>query len=119
MRPLRMLEAGCGGDAARCGPKRRLFHGVLGGVLGAASCTKDNAAWWTRRSTALPLERGVRNGWWWPSWSREATTHQVRSCTVELPPLAITDAMPASRAAALAYILLEPMTWWLAAFRLK
>ena len=32
MRPLRMLEAGCGGDAARCGPKRRLFGVRMDGI---------------------------------------------------------------------------------------
>lgn len=41
------------------------------------------------------------------------------SFTVALGPLFCTEAMPPSRAASLPYIWLVPMTWWLAAFRVK
>jgi hypothetical protein len=42
-----------------------------------------------------------------------------RAFTVAVGPLAFTAAMPSSRAAAVLYIWLVPMTWWLPAFRLK
>ena len=44
---------------------------------------------------------------------------QVLSLMVLLLPLVFTEAMPASRDCALAYIWLLPMIWWLAALRLK
>ena len=39
--------------------------------------------------------------------------------TVVLVPWVFTDSMPASRPAAALYIWLVPITWWLAALRLK
>jgi len=46
------------------------------------------------------------------SWRRQA---QVRSLMAILLPLLMTEAMPLSRAAALTYIGLLPVIWWLAA----
>ncbi|MDT4890234.1 hypothetical protein FQZ97_1270500 [compost metagenome] len=39
--------------------------------------------------------------------------------TVVVVPLVFTDSMPASRPAVAWYIWLVPITWWLAALRLK
>lgn len=61
-----------------------------------------------------PADRDIGPGLGW-----RPGIAQVLSFTVVLAPFAFTEAMPASRAASSPYIWLVPITWWLAAFRLK
>lgn len=49
----------------------------------------------------------------------DSERRQVLSLIVVVVPFVFTDAMPPSRLDAEAYIWLDPMIWWLAAFRLK
>lgn len=92
-------------------------------------------AWprWPGRSAGCHVDDRPVSGWAagkrpaparWSRRGRRPFPHAARggyaiSFTVALGPLFCTEAMPPSRAASLPYIWLVPMTWWLAAFRVK
>ena len=70
---------------------------------------------------ALRVEKRMPGSWPGCACAQapEAVRQAIRSLTVLVAPLFFTESMPASRDCAVAYIWLVPMTWWLAAFRLK